>query len=296
MERIHVFANGDRGIAVLRALAAAGHGVKSLIVAAGKSNQALSKAASDLGINILTAEDVNNPNFVCRLAGFPPKLFIVSGFSSILQRPLFSLPELGTVNLHAGRLPEYRGGSPLNWQMINGEDEAGISVLKVDDGIDTGDILAEARIPIGDDDTILDLHTRANELFPKLVVDVVERLEAGTIQSQMQNEAQASYWHQRNDVDGGFDPRRMSASEVVRFVRALTRPYPGAWVRCRDHRVRVLAARVPEFVVRGNPGRVLFLQRKGPFLVCADRAVLLCEYAVEGATDERLRHGDGVYL
>lgn len=291
MDRIHVFANGARGAAVVQALVQAGHRVDSVVLPLG-GEDALRAYGIPRGIRFTAAADVNDAQFVDRLAREDPRLFVVSGFSTILRESLFSLPERGTINLHAGRLPQYRGGSPLNWQMINGETEAGLSVLMLDSGIDTGDLLAEARIRIDPEDTIANLHDRANAAFPQLVLDVIGRLEAGTLIPRKQNEADGSYWHQRSDADGGVHPDRMSAAQVARFVKALTRPYPGAWLRRGAQRVRIFAARVSEPAVCGTAGRVVFRQGVGPFLVCADRAVLLTEYAVGGVAGGTLRHGE----
>ena len=217
--------------------------------------------------------------------------FIIAGYSTIFKAPLLAIPSLGTLNLHAGGLPEYRGGSPLNWQIINGESKAGISVIRVDEGIDTGPVLAETSIEIGPRDTIRDLHERANELFPGLVVEAITRLKSKDPLGRVQSETNAQYWHQRSDVDGHLDFRHMRAVEADRMIRALTTPYPGSYAYCEGHKVRLFAADLPSMCVKGMPSRVCFIQGKGPYVVCTDRAILITNYEFENMPNQRLKHG-----
>ncbi|MGE0254637.1 MAG: methionyl-tRNA formyltransferase [Alphaproteobacteria bacterium] len=290
MDGIHVFLNAGRGSAVVRRLAEAGHGIAAVHVPPERAQNAEIVAACDVaGLTPHPVPDVNDPVFVGTLAD--ARLAVIGGYSTIFRKPLFDAPALGTINLHAGRLPQYRGGSPLNWQLINGEERAAISVIRVDDGIDTGDVLAEAEFAIGPADTIADLHERANVLFPQLVLDVVERFARGETGGRAQDPALGRYWHQRNDADGRIDWQRMTATQVHALVRAVTRPYPGAHTMAGDTRLRVFAVEVPALAIHGAPGRVVHLQRTGPYVVCADRAVLLRDYAAEDGTRPRLPTG-----
>ncbi len=144
MDGIHVFLNAERGLSVLRALAAAGHGIGALHVPrAAASKPTLAEAARAAGASLEPVDDVNAPEFVSSCRSRRVRLAVVAGFSTIFKAPLLAAPELGTINCHAGRLPQYRGGSPLNWQIINGEAEAGISVIRMDGGINSGDVLAD---------------------------------------------------------------------------------------------------------------------------------------------------------
>ena len=294
MENICVFLNGARGLAVVETLVAHGHGVSGVFVPKDRAvEEAIVAVCARSRTSLRGVEDVNAPAFVRDLKSTEPRLIVIAGFSTIFKRSLIEAAELGTINLHAGRVPQYRGGSPLNWQIINGERAAGISVLRVEEGIDIGDVLTEAEIPIGAETTIADLHEEANRLFPGLVLDVVFSLETGPAEGRPQDESAVVYWHQRNDEDGRLYWHRSTAEECHRLIRAVTQPYPGAFTYWDSRKVRIFAARLPEVTIRGVPGRVCYIQGRGPYVVCADRAILVEDYVIE---DESFPLPHGIHL
>lgn len=291
LKNIVLFLNGDRGVAVFNALCDAGYNFSAIVTPPNVTLNPSNFVPEYKYCTHLELSNVNNPKSIDILSSFEPSVFIVAGFSSIFGAELLSVPSYGTLNLHAGRLPEYRGGSPLNWQLINGELYAGISVIKADLGIDTGHVLAEALIPITERSTIAELHNKANSLFPKLVMDAlccIRNKDAGRVQT----EEYARYWHQRSDADGRLSFQNMTAIQIDRMVRALAKPYQGAWCTYNDKVLRVFSVEVPKFVLMGVPGRVCFIQGVGPYVVCSDSAVLLSEYHIENGGVTKLRHGD----
>lgn len=292
MDRIHVFLNAARGLSVLEALVADGHGVDAVHVPpAAAQKPEISGVVSRLGLKLSAITDANSPDFVQRLRAARARLGVVAGFSTILGPTVHSAPDLGMINCHAGRLPQYRGGSPLNWQIMNGEPQAGISVLKVDDGIDSGDVLAEALVPIGESDDIATMHEKANAAFPRLVVETVSRFAAGNFTGRRQDPATAVYWHQRNDADGRID-WRCPARRVHDMVRALTFPYPGAFTMLGSRKLRILRTSLEAPDVRGVPGRIVHVSGSGPLVVCADRAIRIVEWRFEDGGPARLATGE----
>lgn len=286
-----MFLSGHRGIPVAQALAGAGHHISRAVIPSTSKSNTLANACKDLGVEVMPIYDVNADACIASLAALEPSLLVVAGYPSIFGDSLLNVAKHGAINLHGGRLPKYRGGSPLNWQILNGEPVAGISVIRLDEGIDTGNVLAETNITIEPDDTISDLHTRANLLFPKLTVQVIKKLEKGPIRGRAQTEAEACYWHQRSDDDGHISLGALSAAQAHNFVRALTRPYPGAFAYHRGSRIRIFKSAIPEVTIRGTAGRVCYIQKTGPYVICRDRAILLHEYIFETDQTERLRHG-----
>jgi len=282
--------NGDRGLAVVEAISNAGHGLLAVVTPPDKK-EILAQRIDGMGIDVWPTGDINDRGFVDKLRSLDTELLAIAGYSTILRADILSVARHGNINLHGGRLPSYRGGSPLNWQIINGETSIGISVLRVDEGIDTGDILAECSFDLGPDDDIAKVHSRANSLFPDLVLQVLSRFDGGEFDGTPQRPDEGYYWHQRNESDGHIHWSGMNAQEVHNLVRAITRPYPGAFCYSGHDKVRLLRTELPAMQVRGVPGRVCFLQGRGPYVVCREGAVLVTEHAIEGVKNGRLRHG-----
>ena len=291
MQGMHVFLSGERGVEVLRTLLSSRHNVESVIVPAGKVPSNLSSLLKSSRIELQEVADVNSSAFVTQMAKRVPNIFIVAGYSTIFRSHLFSVPTLGTINLHGGRVPQYRGGSPLNWQIINGESSIGISILRMDAGIDDGPILAETTFALADRDDIAAVHAKANKLFGPLLLEALDKLEGDSDCGRAQAGNAGTYWHQRSDVDGEIAFETMTASQVERFVRALTRPYPGAYGYAGGHRVRIFRCELPAFDVRGNPGRVCWISGQGPLVICNGGAVRVTDYEFLEAPQMRLSHG-----
>jgi methionyl-tRNA formyltransferase len=220
--KIVVFMNGDRGYAVLGAL-----------------------TAPHLGYDVIGVpdKDVNAPEFIDTMIKYQPDLFIVAGYSRIFKKNLLSVPKLGTWNCHAGPVPEYRGGSPLNWQIIDGADWIGLSVLQMDEGIDTGPVLQTATFPLGSTQTIKDAHDLANKTFPLMILKLLEIVEtAGEVVGLTQPDSDA-YRKQRSDRDGEIS-FLWPAEKIHNYVRALTHPYPGAWFMRHGRKIRIWSTSV----------------------------------------------------
>jgi methionyl-tRNA formyltransferase len=293
MDRIHVFLNAERGLGVVEAVIRDGHAIAGVhLPPAAAAKPEIAGRLAAIGLAGEPVVDVNAPEFVSAYRARRPQLAVIAGFSTIFRVSTYATPVLGTINCHAGELPRYRGGSPLNWQILNGEAEAGISVLRVDDGIDSGDVLAETCLPIGAEDDIATMHEKANAAFPLLVTETIRRFAAGDLGGRRQDPAAAVYWHQRNDADGRIDWRTLSAARVHDMVRALTRPYPGAFTMLGGRRVRIERTSLDAPLVRGVPGRIVHVSGSGPLVVCADRALRLVAWRFEDGATGRLATGE----
>jgi len=281
MRDIVIFLNGERGLKTLEVVVAGGHGVRCAVTPDNLAGSDVAKRVVAAGVEPWPTADVNDAQFVDRLRDMEPRLGLIAGYSTIFKRPLIEAPALGTINLHAGPLPRYRGGSPLNWQIINGETTAGVSVIRIDEGIDTGPVLAEATFEIGPKDTIADAHAQANRLFPELVLKVLDGLDGGTLTERPQDEDAARYWFQRKAEDGRIDWPHMTAKQVHDLVRAVTRPYPGAFTEWEGRRVHVFAVELANGAPTGAPGQV-YGSKGGPAVICREGAVMLSDFDVDG--------------
>ena len=272
-----VFANGDRGYLLCKELTKKNYIVKAIITNRKKFKFFKEKINH---ISIYVIDDINEKKSVGFLSGFKADIFLVAGFSQIFQKQILNIPKLATINLHAGKLPYYRGGSPLNWQLINQEKFAGISAILMNEGIDTGNILAEKKFKIEEKDDILSLHSKANKLFPLIAIKAIKKISEGNL-GKIQDKSKACYWCQRQDKDGEIIFQKLSAKEVHCIIRALKSPYPYAWSEINSNKLRFMESVIPEIIIKGTAGKILFLGGKGPYIICKDKAILITKYKSE---------------
>jgi len=269
-----IFGNGERSIEVYRNLNIKNHNINGFITV--EKNYSFLQQFIPKKL-LISLEDINNEEAINNFLKLKPDLFIVAGFSQIFTKELLSIPKIGTINLHAGKLPKYRGGSPLNWQLINREEKAGISIILMDEGIDTGNILAEDIFEIEKEDDINSLHNKANKKFPKLVIEAIKELEKGN-KGIKQDESQAIYWHQRQEKDGEINFKILNALDVQYKIKALSPPYNGAWANLDGKKIIFTKSEIPKLKIKGTPGKVLFINKIGPYIICKDYAILIIRY------------------
>lgn len=213
--------NGYNVVAVVTATdKTGGRGGKKLIESAVK------KFAVDQGIPVLQPTNLKSPVFLEELAGFKADLQIVVAFR-MLPVAVWEMPTLGTFNLHGSLLPKYRGAAPINWAIINGEIETGATTFFIRHEIDTGDVLFQEKMPIGENDTAGDVHDKMMELGAGLVLKTVKAIETGNYVLQKQDEGLVSkapkIFNETCEINFS-----QSVEKVHDFIRGLS-PYPGAW-------------------------------------------------------------------
>ncbi|WP_280240971.1 methionyl-tRNA formyltransferase [Nocardia abscessus] len=198
-----------------------------------------------------------------------PDVIVVNSWYTWMPAELYNLPPHGTLNLHDSLLPKFTGFSPVLWALISGASETGLTVHRMDEGLDTGDILVQRSIPIGPTDTGTELVMRGMELIPGALGEALAALDSGTAQWRPQNKAERTYFHKRSERDSRID-WTWQAEDLERFVRALSAPYPRAFTHYRGERIEVLAARVSEARYGGTPGRVIVQEGGGAVVTGAD--------------------------
>jgi methionyl-tRNA formyltransferase len=222
-------------------------------------------AATALGLQVETPEKSRDKAFVERLRALKADAFIVASYGQILSKSLLAVPKRGCFNLHASLLPKYRGAAPIQYAVLNGDTVTGVTLMLMDAGMDTGDMIAKATTDIGPDETAGDLHDRLAQAAAGLVAEWIERLVAGDFPRTPQDETEATYAPKVTKADAELDFERPAKEEYDRY-RAFT-PIPGAWVGARSGDLKVRAARlaarasvgaVPGTVVATNPFEVAF--------------------------------------
>jgi methionyl-tRNA formyltransferase len=182
--------------------------------------------AQQAQIPLLQPLKMKDLEFLQTLAGWKPDLIVVAAFGRILPPAILSLPPLGCINVHGSLLPKYRGAGPIQWAIVNGETETGITTMLMDEGMDTGAMLLQEAIPIMPDDTTGTLSPRLAELGGRLLVETITRLKAGTLIPRPQDASLATLAPLLNKEDGVID-WALPAAVLANRVRGLS-PWPGA--------------------------------------------------------------------
>jgi methionyl-tRNA formyltransferase len=227
-----------------------------------------------------------------------PDVIVVNSWYTWMPPELYTLPPHGTLNLHDSLLPKFTGFSPVLWALISGESEFGMTIHRMDDGLDTGDILIQRSLPIGPADTGTELVMRGMDLIPGALRDALAALESGTAVWRPQNKAERTYFHKRSERDSLID-WYWPAEDLERFVRALSDPYPRAFTFYRGKRIEVLEARVSEARYGGTPGRVIVQEGGGAVVTGPDayrggnRGLVITRIR---AADGAERRGDEFFL
>jgi methionyl-tRNA formyltransferase len=199
------------------------------------------QTALALGYPVVQPKSVKSDAFFEEMRQYQPDLFVVVAMGQILPPRLLALPRLGAINVHASLLPRLRGSAPIQWAIINGDTESGVTTMQMDAGMDTGDMLLKATTPINDTDTAQSLHDRLAPLGAELLIKTLEQMAAGSLKPIPQSAAAATMAPMLSKKDGHIDWRR-SALEIDRLVRGMT-PWPGAYTFCGGRRLRLYRTR-----------------------------------------------------
>lgn len=220
---------------------------------------AVKRAAVARGIPVLQPEKLRDPAFLDALRSLKADLQVVVAFR-MLPEAVWAMPRLGTINLHSSLLPRYRGAAPINWAVIRGERETGLTTFFIRQAIDTGDVLLQARTPIGENETAGELHDRLMEIGADLLLETVRGIEAGTLQARPQDDAEATpapkIFHDTCRIDFG-----LSLGELHNFIRGMS-PYPGAWTLLDGEELKLLRARPEAADHNLQPGTLLVEKRQ----------------------------------
>jgi methionyl-tRNA formyltransferase len=253
--------------------------------------------AQRLGIPVVQPEKAKHPESVARIAAERPDLIVVAAYGQILPPSILDIPRHGCINVHASLLPRYRGAAPINWAIVRGETVTGITIMKMDPGMDTGPILHMREEPIGEEDTAETMLPRLAALGAEVLTEALEKHHAGTLTETPQDGERATYAPMLKKEHGRIEWGR-PAREVRNLVRGMT-PWPSAYTDHAGKTLKVLAASVREG--NGEPGEILSVDRDGLVVACGEGSVLLTKVQPEGgramssheyAQGRRVRKGD----
>ncbi|MEO6638975.1 MAG: methionyl-tRNA formyltransferase [Ginsengibacter sp.] len=297
MKKLRIIFMGTPDFAVpsLKILLENGYDIAAVITAPDKpagrgmkiSESDVKKYALSQNLKILQPEKLKDPAFISKLKTLEADLQIVVAFR-MLPEMVWNMPRLGTVNLHASLLPQYRGAAPINWAIINGEKETGVTTFKLKHEIDTGDILLQEKIPIGDTETAGELYDRMKETGAKLLLQTVDEIAAGSIKETNQQRLQQDggdflqlFHAPKITSETGEIDWNKSVNEIYNLIRGLS-PYPSAFTFSKEKKLKVFIAEKELLKINKAPGEVISDGKSFMKFACNDGFISIKELQLEG--------------
>jgi len=213
------------------------------------------ETALNFGYEVAQPESINSDSFLDRISNLHPDLFVVVAFGSILSKKALSIPKSGTVNIHPSLLPKYRGPAPIQWAIINGDTETGVSTMFLGEKVDDGDILLTSKIRIEPEDNAETLHNRLADAGADLLIKTLQNLENKTITPVPQDHTQATLAPLLKKEDGLIN-WKLPAKKIESLIRGVS-IWPGAYTFYKDKRLKIFKAEVIETKASEPPGTVI---------------------------------------
>ncbi|MCL2310347.1 MAG: bifunctional UDP-4-amino-4-deoxy-L-arabinose formyltransferase/UDP-glucuronic acid oxidase ArnA [Proteobacteria bacterium] len=259
-----VFAYHNIGCTGIKALLAAGYEIEAVFthVDDPRENRFFASAArlcAELNLPVFAPEDVNHPLWVERIRAMRPDVLFSFYYRDLIGNDILKLAPQGGYNLHGSLLPRYRGRAPINWALVHGEKETGVTLHRLELKADAGDIAGQKRVAITDSDTALILHEKLNTAAQELLNELLPKIARGAITLTPQDSTKATVFGRRTPADGKIDWQQ-SAQQIYNLVRAVTEPYPGAFSFNGNRKFIVWEARVEARNHQAKPGTVLSAQ------------------------------------
>ncbi len=283
-----VFAYAEMGCAGITALLNAGYEISAIFTHADTSLEShafpsVARLAAEQGIPVYAPEDANHPLWVDRIRTMQPDFIFSFYYRALLSDTILNCARVGAFNLHGSLLPKYRGRAPLNWVLVNGETETGVTLHRMVKRADAGDIVAQQRVAIDPQDNALTLHRKLVACAGQLLEGALPPMKRGEIAATPQNDAEATVVGRRTPEDGRIN-WELPAAKVNNLVRAVTDPWPGAFAYAGTVKFVVWKGRVHQDAPSAKPGTVLSVE---PFLIACGEGAL---EVVTGQSD------NGVYM
>ncbi len=228
--------------------------------------------AEALGLPVMQPRRLSDPQAMATLRAWAPDLIVVAAFGQILKPEVLQLPRYGCINVHASLLPRWRGAAPIQYALLHGDAQTGVTIMLMDEGLDTGPILSQRATTILADDTALSLSQRLARLGAELLLDTLPPYLEGELRPRPQDDSLATYAPRLKRADGALDFQR-SAAYLARQVRAFY-PWPGTFLPWRGQRLKVLAAHADDEAPNPGPG-VRFAYRGWPAVGTAAGVLIL---------------------
>ena len=231
-------------------------------------------------IPVFTPKKIREPENIEYLRKFQPDIIIVAAFGQILSKTILDMPKYGCVNVHASLLPKYRGAAPIQWAVINGDEVSGVTIMRMNEGIDTGDMIAKRELRLAEDETGGSLFDKLADLGAKLCVETMEMIEKGTAVYTPQNSEAATHTSMIRKEMGDISWNR-SAVDIERLIRGLN-PWPSAYTHLDGKTFKIWKAEIVSEGTEYNPGCIVKVGKNELLVQTGEGILSLQEVQLEG--------------
>ena len=286
--RVVFMGTPDFSVGTLEAIVKAGHEVVGVVTqpdkpkGRGKNMQftPVKEKAMEYNLPVYQPLRARDESFIEELRGMQPDVIVVVAFGQILPKAILDMPKYGCINVHASLLPKYRGAAPIQWAVIDGEKESGVTTMQMNEGIDTGDMLKKTVITLEEKETGGSLFEKLADAGAKLLIETLEAVENGTITRTKQNDAEATHAKMLDKNLGKIDFAK-SAEEIERLIRGLN-PWPSAYTGLDGKTLKIWDANVIDREVEGQPGEIVEITKENIYVKTGKGLLELEEVQLEG--------------
>jgi len=238
----------------------------------------IKKVALDKGLEVFQPENINDEQSIKRMKEFSPDIILVVAYGQILSSHILNIPEIGCINIHGSLLPKYRGAAPINRAVINGEKEAGITFMFMDEKIDAGDIIFQEKIDISPEETYGELYYRLSALSAETLPKLLEKIKSGKIERISQDIKEVTFARKMNKEEGKIEWRD-KGEKVYNLMRGTT-PYPGAFTYYQGKKLKITRARFlgdyqnETNAISPNPGSVIKVEKDSILISTGGKGII----------------------
>ncbi|MDD2702622.1 MAG: methionyl-tRNA formyltransferase [Candidatus Omnitrophica bacterium] len=283
------FGSADFSVPSLKALLNGGHTVSCIVTQPDRKKgrgmhvggTVFKEAGRSLGIPLYQPENVNSPDSLAVLQKLAPDMFVVIAYGQLLSGELLRIPRLFSVNVHASYLPRYRGAAPINWALVRGETETGVTVIKMTEKMDAGPIILQERVQIIDSDTCITLERRLADTGAALLLEAIKRIGARSFELSLQDDKSVSF-APKIKKENGLIVWSKTGRDIYNLVRG-TLHRPGAYTRYQGGLLKIHAVRVSDDIAADRrPGEIIDVSKDGIRVAAGKGSVSILELQPEG--------------
>ena len=278
----------DFAVGALRSLHEAGHEIVLVVTQPDKPKgrsklyvpSPVKEEALRLNVPVFQPDKIRLSENVEELKKYEADVFVVAAFGQILSKEILEMPKYGCINIHASLLPEYRGAAPIQWVILRGEKKTGVTIMQMDEGLDTGDMLLKEEVEITDEDTADSLHDKLSELGASLIVKALPLLEKGELKATCQSEGEHFYAKMIKKEDGAIDFNDDAKSLALK-VRGFW-SWPAAFALLNDNFVKICAAYAIDDESGMNPGEVCRVEKEAIYVQTGKGELVITKIQIQG--------------